>query len=65
MKCYRCGIDESEVRIITCRICGKPFCDGCAYLMRGDPYCSKACGYKHKFPDEGQLYQRADEESTS
>lgn len=55
-RCYRCGASGSEARLRECRICGQVYCLGCAYLMRGDPYCSKACGYAHKFPDEGKLF---------
>ena len=56
VRCYHCGADSPQARVQACRICQRPFCLGCAYLMRGDPYCSKACGYAHKFPDEGQVY---------
>ena len=56
MKCYRCGTTDEESKILRCSICGREFCPGCAYLMRGDEFCSKACAYKRKFPDEGKIY---------
>ena len=54
--CYRCGSTDRWAEVLNCRVCRRPFCVGCAYLMRGDDFCCKQCAYAYIYPDEGHVY---------
>lgn len=55
-RCYRCELTAVQAHVLDCRVCDRPFCEGCAYLMRGDEFCCKVCAFAFIYPDEGRVY---------
>jgi len=55
-RCDLCDATDLQVEVLDCRVCRRPFCVGCAYLMRGDDFCCKECAYAYVYPDEGHVY---------
>ena len=63
--CYRCDSTDRKAEVLECRVCDRVFCVGCAYLMRGDEFCCKACAYAYVYPDEGHVYVGGEQKKVS
>lgn len=53
--CELCGISETERHTQKCPICYKRYCEECAVILSGRPFCSRFCGEYFFFGGEDDV----------